>query len=956
MYDSPFNNEQLLTPLLKTSPSAIRIEDKNELGTLNGCYVPCLLNIMGVILFLRLGWAIGEAGVAGVLLMFLIAETMTLLTVLSLSAMLTNGAMKGGGSYFMISRALGPEFGGSVGILFWAAYAVGASFYIVGFAEEVRNSWYPEQADNQWFVAGIGSAGLFGVLLISLAGARFFTKINVLLFLVQFSAILVALIAMFVRDNVKLVEGEFVPWNWKNLKSHWWSEYESDKLLCDGACTFVVVFGVVFPAATGIMEGANLSGDLKDPDFSIPRGTLAAVFTSIVFYFLLILGYAGCVDRHGLKTNLTVMQDIGWSDMYVIIGILVSTVSSSLGAIFGGSRVLQALARDRIFPGMNWLRYGTKKGDEPICAVFVTWAIAQACTLIGNLNMIAPIISSFFCLSYATVNLSCFLLDISGTPNFRPHWKYYSKWTAALGFIMAMAINFYLDVTFAVVAILIMIMLFVYLLYRGPEVAWGDVTQSLVFHQVRKYLLRMDSRKHHNKLWRPSIMLLQFDLDVTLIDFCNILKKGGLYVIGNIVITHDFQETAAEALKNQRAWLKFITKSKIKAFTQTAVAPSFRIGCQNLLMMGGIGALTPNTVVVPLVFDEEGKDKAMSSSLKSKLGNFIEKKKSARRFSQLLSGCELLSGYESQVINDMSMKSQNMSNNKLNITEYMGILRDILVSNRNVLIAENFEKYDDELLNSLSIQQWVRKSLNQDKDKLKTQNAKMRPPINYNSLREDSVSSALELEPVAPVPVDTIKLIDVWINCIAYTWDTDSSRRDSGFPALMMQLAFIISQNPRFARRSRIRAILLVQQGHDQEEAQIVFLKCCKTLRLTVDSVLCVEWAAERFLWEEVLDNRLTGSIQTILKSPKQGDAEVSVDRVRSAKALNSLLVEHSADTYIAFFALPELPPRQLDDPGLEKKLGHSWLLYMLTLINDIPCPIAFVKTGEIVPVISTEM
>lgn len=438
-------------------------------------------------------------------------------------------------------------------------------------------------------------------------------------------------------------------------------------------------------------------------------------------------------------------------------------------------------------------------------------------------------------------------------------------------------------------------------------------------------------------------MLLQFDLDLTLIDFCNILKKGGLYVIGNIVITHDFQETAAEALKNQRAWLKFITKSKIKAFTKTAVAPSFRIGCQNLLMMGGIGALTANTVVVPLLFDEEGKDKAMSSSLKSKLGNLIEKRKSARRFSRLLSGCE------SEVINDMSVKNQNMSNNKLNITEYLGILRDILVSNRNVLIADNFEKYDDELLNSLSIQQWVRKSVNEDKDK--TKNVGSRPAINYNSLRKDSVPSVPKNR-----PVETIKLIDVWIDCAAYSWDMQSSRRDSGFPALMMQLAFIISQNPRFARRSRIRAILLVQQGQDQEDAQRVFLKCCRTLRLTVDCILCVDWASERFSWEEVLDKKALGVLPTLLKSSSQGVAEVVADPVRAAKELNRLLVQHSADTYIAFFALPELPPRQLHDLDLEKKLGHSWLLQMLNLINDLPCPITFVKTGEIVPVISTDL
>jgi len=910
------------------SPSSNTVEEKNNLGTLNGCYVPCLLNIMGVILFLRLGWAIGEAGVGYVLIMFVIAETMTLLTVLSLSAMLTNGAMKGGGSYFMISRTLGPEFGGSIGLLFWVAYAVGASFYIVGFAEEVRNTWYPAQADNQWFTAGIGSLGLFGSLLISLAGARYFTKVNVLLFLIQFSAILMALLAMFIRQDATLVSGTFYPWNWENFRSHWGPLFNYDPDLCSGTCDFVIVFGVMFPAVTGIMEGANLSGDLKDPDYSIPRGTLGAVFTSILFYMLLILGYSGCVDRVGLKTNLTVMQDIAWSNDFVIIGILVSTVSSCLGAIFGGSRVLQALARDGIFPHTKWLKYGTKKGDEPLVAVIVTWAVAQGCTLVGNLNVIAPIIASFFCLSYATVNLACFLLEVSGTPNFRPHWQWYNKYTAATGFIMAIAINFWLDYVFATCALVIQILVFVYLLKKGPEVAWGDVTQSLLFHQIRKFLLRMDQGKSHNKQWRPSVMLLQFDLDLALIDFCNILKKGGLYVIGNIIVTEDFQETAIEALKHKKAWMKFITEAKIKAFSQTAVASSIRLGCQNLLMMGGIGSLMPNTIVVPLLFDEASNNKAMSSCLKTNISNFLRRKSSLRITSlshDFLNVAQI-------PIGDLSMKHNDSRH--LDVVEYLGIIRDILISNKNVIIAENFESYNLDLLNSVSIQQYERRRTGAHENEMISPASTLKEKLILKKAKRS-------------------KRVDVWIHCSAYSWDMEESRRDSGFPALMLQLAFIVSQNPHFARASQIRAILLVELNKEQR-AKDIFLRCCKVLRLKVDSILCVPDVQGRFKWEDFRLNEEKSGLGAAEHKRDTNPADTAA--INLARRLNRLLCDHSQDTYITFFALPEIPPKYSNFPNVSKSLSHSWLLHLLNLINGIPCPIAFVKTGEIDPVISTAM
>ena len=185
-------------------------------------------------------------------------------------------------------------------------------------------------------------------------------------------------------------------------------------------------FAVLFPAATGIMEGANLSGDLANPTYSIPVGTLGAIGTSILFYTLLIFSFAGSFDQCTLRNDTTIMQQAAWGDVgtyLVVAGIMISASSSALGSLFGGRRVLQAIARDKLFPYTRWFEYGSPDGDEPRTAVLITWVIAQGLIFVGGLDVIAPVATAFFCLSYATVNFSCFLLSISGTPNFRPAFK-----------------------------------------------------------------------------------------------------------------------------------------------------------------------------------------------------------------------------------------------------------------------------------------------------------------------------------------------------------------------------------------------------------------------------------------------------------------------------------------------------------------------------------------------------
>ena len=332
--------------------------------------------------------------------------------------------------------------------LFYIAYAVGCAFYCLGLAQEIQVTLFPAN-DSVWLQTGLASGGLLLVLIIALGGAEMFTKINVLLFGVQFGAIIFGIVSMYFNSSAVGTlpnGGNFTGFKLHNLKQNMFPKLGrvecADTSHPEKRQTYQDVLAVIFPCVTGIMEGANLSGDLKNPSKSIPTGTVMAVagrcssltrisfllplshplssllFTSLlrysilflfldetrtgayVWYIVLILSMAAVFTREALIMNCIPMQDVAFSPLVIIIGITVSASSSALGALFGGARVLQALSRDKLYGGyLKPFAMGTAHGDEPRNAVFLTWAIAQSCCLIGSLNVVAGFITSFFCLS-----------------------------------------------------------------------------------------------------------------------------------------------------------------------------------------------------------------------------------------------------------------------------------------------------------------------------------------------------------------------------------------------------------------------------------------------------------------------------------------------------------------------------------------------------------------------------
>lgn len=265
--------------------------------------------------------------------------------------------------------------------------------------------------------------------------------------------------------------------------------------------------------------------------------------------------------------------------------------------VIGSAKLLQALARDNLLPGFFVFGQGTKGHDEPTYAIIFTHLVAQL-TMLCDINQIASFVTMTYLMTFLVTNLACFLLTISSAPNFRPSFHYFNWWTAGFGALISGVSMFVVDGLYATGCVGILVIVFLIIHYTTPPKSWGDVSQSLIYHQVRKYLLRL--RQEHVKFWRPQILLFVNDprRQYELIQFCNSLKKGALFVLGHVIVSNDFGNAVPEARLQQAAWTKFIDVSKVKAFVNVAISPAVEWGTRNIVLSAGLGGMRPNIVVM----------------------------------------------------------------------------------------------------------------------------------------------------------------------------------------------------------------------------------------------------------------------------------------------------------------------------------------------------------------------
>ncbi|XP_055708507.1 solute carrier family 12 member 9 [Phlebotomus papatasi] len=678
------------------------------LGTFAGVFSPVALSMFSALIFIRVGFIVGNAGLFVTLLQFVIAYTILLFTVSSVCAISTNGAVDGGGVYFMISRTLGADFGGSIGTLFFLANVVGCGLAVTGCAEGLIENFGPSGylvedggftlPDSRWWRFFYCSMINAVMLVVCLIGATMFAKTSVMILGIVSVCLLSTYISFLAQGpmHVSIPQENQLVQNATNpaygfysglsritFHENLYSNYGKDYTSGGSQVNFAIVFGVLFSGVTGIMAGANMSGELKNPSQSIPRGTLSAVAFTFVCYILLAILMAATSTQFLLQNNFLFLMPINLWKPFIAIGITTATFSAALSNLIGSSRVLEALAKDQVYgSGLNFIVRGTWKGN-PVVAVITSWLLVQVILLIGSLNTIAQINSVLFMLSYLATNLACLGIELTGAPNFRPSFKYYSWHTCFFGLVGTLIMMFVINPIYSSSSIILCLVLVIGLHLFSPAsqgAQWGSISQALMFHQVRKYLLMLDSRKDHVKFWRPQMLLLVSSPRscCPLIEFVNDLKKGGLYVLGHVKLG-DYEDNDDPTIDEYKYWLSLIDHLKVKAFAEVTLAKTVREGVHHLIRISGMGAMKPNTIVMGF-YDEEN------------LYDFFESENSS--YHTMAFRNDPTSEEAEQIF---PTRKPGLPK-KLSAKEYVSLVDDVLRMRKNICLCRHFHRLDKGLI------------------------------------------------------------------------------------------------------------------------------------------------------------------------------------------------------------------------------------------------------------------
>ncbi|XP_023932944.1 solute carrier family 12 member 9-like isoform X2 [Lingula anatina] len=868
-------------------PSAGRV-----LGTLGGVFAPVALGQLSTNVFQRVGFVVGEAGMLQTLLMFVLAYTILLLTVLSICAISTNGAIEGGGAYYMISRALGPEFGGAIGLLFFFANVFSAALYVAGFVEGLLSNFgpggtlnldppLPEDDINASFKGYsylYATVVLIFCLIVCMIGGAMFARTSLFILMVVVLCTLMVIISTFVKqaselpipipiprtntlvypdvsnvtENVTTVFYNYTGYSIHTFMENLFGKYTADYTNPKVIQNFAIVFAVLFSSVTGIMNGSNMSGELKDPSRSIPRGTLGAVSFTFTTYIILAFITAFTASGDLLRNNYGYLQEVNIWAPFVIIGIFAATLSAALGNLIGASRVLEALARDELFWFLLKPATIVTRSGNPWVAVIISWLLVQLVLLIGSLNAIAPLVSVFFLLSYAATNLACLALELASAPNFRPTFKYFFWWTSLLGMLGCLAMCFLINAVFAAVAVIILMLLVMVLHLRTWPTSWGSISQALIFHQVRKYLLLLDSRKEHVKFWRPQILLLVANPRscINLIHFVNDLKKGGLYVLGHVKVGEFDQQKDDEVQQEYPGWLALIDSLKVKAFAEMTVAESVREGMRHLVYISGLGGMKPNTICLGFYDDSVPMD------------TLVHRRRRTRTF---YGSAEEGS---TDPVAEIFPPLRGIGDRKpLVAEEYVKLIADTLKMSKNIFICRHFQQLDKEAI-------------------IKSKNR---------------------------------KFIDVWpVNMF--------NPRTAGYLDMsclfILQLACILNMVSGWKSKTTLRIFLCVErEGPDTERKQKKLEEILKQLRI-LGQIRAIPWT-------DAVIHHAT-SQQSAEETKLSTDYTVVSDEY--VVKLNELIKQHSSNqgnTAVTFLYLPRTPKKE--------SLYTKYLKQLAILTDDLP-------------------
>ncbi|MFK5972106.1 MAG: Na-K-Cl cotransporter [Flavobacteriaceae bacterium] len=541
---------------------------KKKFGSFAGVFTPSILTILGVIMYMRLGWVVGNAGLFGAIIIIVIAHVIAVTTGLSVSSVATDKKIGAGGIYYVLSRSMGIPIGGSIGIALYVGTAFSIALYLIGFSESF----------NAYFGLGMGvddfrltgTIALIALTALALISTSFALKTQFFIL----AAIVISLISIFFGTT------EFAP--------------ETISLFAsEGAVSMEVVFAIFFPAVTGFTAGIAMSGDLEDPKRSIPVGTLAAIGIGLVVYIGLAIFLATTITPELLKSDYNILMRIALFAPAVAAGIWGATLSSALGGILGGPRILQAMSLDKVTPKI----FGKGKGEnnEPVNALFLVFVIAEAGILIGELDIIARVVSMFYLTAYGFINISYFL-ESWANPDFQPTFKI-KRWIGLLGFIACFGVMFKLDMIAMFAAFAVIGGLYFGLQRKEVQLQSNDVWRSVWENVVNKGLRRIDAKVDKNSNWNPNIILFsgKSEHQSYLLELCKTVS-GRTGMVTNFKLIVDRNNTIP--LKKTEQTVRDETFIELGIFARQIKVDTIYNGITNIASTFGFSGVEPNTIMM----------------------------------------------------------------------------------------------------------------------------------------------------------------------------------------------------------------------------------------------------------------------------------------------------------------------------------------------------------------------
>lgn len=599
---------------------------EKKIDFFQGVFIPVFTNIVGSLLYLRNSWVAGQAGIIAGLGTVLFSTIVVLVTAVSMCGICSNGETKKGGLYYLVSRSLGPEFGGSIGMIFAIANAMMASLYVVSVAETISDLM---DENSYGFITGsrINDIRLFGVviclvlMLITFAGPDIEQSFTLFMFSLYFLSFfnwcLGSVLPVTDEQNLRGITGYSLATIRENLFPAWRNE------------NFISVFAVFFPGMTGLMAGSMFVNILRNPARDVPLGMFTSIGVCSLFNMIAVFIAGATVLRdvsglvfptfdnstglwrnfecasnftckYGLMNFFQIAElEAAWGPL-IIAGIFAMSLSSTMTNLDNGPQIFQAICKDQLFP---FVRYFSKEYDLniPQRAYIFFSVITMGIILIGDLNIINGLVSNLFLAVYACVNFACFDASFAKSPGFRPSYRFYNMWLSLGGAGLCIIVMFIVSWMTALLIFAFFFLVFIYLHRRSVDVNWGSSIQAHNYRTTLASLLKLSNTEEHVKNYRPQILLMSGNPAARsiLLDFASSITKGDSLLIAAHVVPYPPCERLFGVVKRlDMQMARWMRANKIKAFYLPFANQSFRSGAQHLFQIAGLGRLRPNVLLL----------------------------------------------------------------------------------------------------------------------------------------------------------------------------------------------------------------------------------------------------------------------------------------------------------------------------------------------------------------------